>query len=391
MRIGISLLWLVRGYGGLETYARGLLAGLAEVDQRNHFVLFTNPQNHASFGALPHRFRRRLCPLPARSRVTWRLTEQLLLARYAAQEQLDLLHLPDDMTPLRRVCPTVVTIHDVNFYSLSDRIPRSVIRLSEAWVRRSAERADAIITVSNFSREQITACLGVPGGRIAVIHNAPAIRARPPQARWAPLARRLGISRPYLVSFADGAPHKNLGTLLRAFAPLAERYRLQLVVVGRERPGRAPRGAREPGAEVVFAGYLGEDDLSLTLANARLLVFPSLHEGFGLPVVEAMEAGVPVTCSDTSALPEVAGDAALFFSPLDAGAMARAITRLHTDDDLRRALIARGYRRAQQFSWARTALQTLRVYERVAQSQQRRGAPPAAGEERPALRADRAS
>jgi glycosyltransferase involved in cell wall biosynthesis len=372
MKIGINLLWLVPGYGGLETYVLGLIAGLALVhDTSNQYVLFTNPRNYSSFDGLPAGFHRQVCWLPTRSRVAWRIAEQFLLPRYAALERLDVLHSPDDMIPLRLGCRSVVTIHDVNFYSLSDRLPASASRLFESWVRRSALRADAIITVSKFSQREIASRFKVATERISVIHNAPAIRSRPPLARWPALARRLGISGDYIVTFADGSPHKNLATLLYAFALLLKQGRVQLLVVGRQ----APSDRRTVGLlhalglsdSVIFAGYLSESDLSLTMANARLLAFPSRYEGFGLPVVEAMAAGVPVACSRATALPEVASDAAVFFDPSNVADMACAINRLLSDEPLRRDLVAAGRRRARRFSWGRAAVRTIDVYQRAAE------------------------
>lgn len=375
IKIGISLLWLLPGYTGLETYARGLLAGLAQVDFRNRYVLFTNPLNHMTFDSLPERFSRRLCGLPLRSRVAWRIAEQLLLPSYAASEDLDIVHCPDDMMPLppRSSYRTVVTIHDVNFHSFADRIPRSVSRLCESWVRRSADRADAIITVSEFSRREIILGLAIPAARVSVIHNAPAIRTRPLQERWPALALRHSISRDYLIAFTDGSPHKNLVTLLRAFAVSAQRHAIQLVVIGREpRRDKRVRGFLsecKPNGSVIFTGYLSDDDLSLMMMNAKSLVFPSLYEGFGLPVVEAMAAGVPVACSKASALPEIAAPAAVFFSPSDPVDIALAIERIMTDESLRRRLIAAGKRRVRRFSWERAARQTIEVYERVVHQQ----------------------
>ncbi|MHB8382115.1 MAG: glycosyltransferase family 4 protein [Candidatus Binataceae bacterium] len=369
MKIGINLVWLVPGYRGLETYARGLLAGLDQTDQHNRYVLFTNPQNHASFAHLSNRFVRRLCPLAIKSRVAWRIAEQVLVSRYSALEQLDLLHSPADLIPLKRNCATVVTIHDVNFYSLSDRLPAGASRLFDLWARRAALRSDAIITVSRFSKEQISAHCGVPDHRISVIYNAAAIRSLPSPDRWPRLAQRLGLSSDYIVTFSDGSPHKNLGALLQAFARLGPNDRPRLAVVGdRAKQSRQTRrllGDLNLSGSVIFTGYLCDDELSLVLGNARMLALPSTYEGFGLPVVEAMAAGVPVACSRAAALPEIAGNAAVYFAPADIGAMARAITTLLADELLRSNLAAAGRARAGQFSWPRSARRTIEVYERT--------------------------
>jgi glycosyltransferase involved in cell wall biosynthesis len=364
MRVGLNLMWLVPGYRGLESYARGLVSGLVRCDRGYRYVLFTNPRNHASFAHLPVQFSRRLCPLPFESRVTWRLVEQFLLPSYVARENLDLLHSPADLLPVRVRCPAVVTIHDINFFSLSDRLPTTASRLLAGWVKRSARQANAIITVSEFSRAQILADLGPAPERIAVVPNAPVPRLRS-SSGWAPLRRQLGITTPYLLTFADGSPHKNLNTLLRAL-PLAA-ARLPLVVVGeRQRQDSQVLALLDDLGEqtpVIFTGYLADDALALVLARACLLVFPSLYEGFGLPVLEAMAAGVAVACARAGALPEVAGSAAYYFDPRDPADIAGAIDQLLRDEPARRALVAAGQRHCTRFSWERTARLTTEVYE----------------------------
>jgi glycosyltransferase involved in cell wall biosynthesis len=301
----------------------------------------------------------------------------LLLPRLSVLEGLDVLHSPNDTAPLGRVrtAAVVVTIHDVNFYSLSDRLPNLAGRLFESWVRRSARRADEIITVSEFSRKEISRRLGTPSCHISVVHNAPAMWKSEPGARWSKLASRLGITGEYLITFADGSPHKNLPNLLRAFARLANGRRLQLVVVGRrERQNGNVRGALgelKLEESVVFTDHLDDCDLSLVFANARLLAFPSLYEGFGLPVVEAMAAGIPVACSRTAALPEIADGAAAFFSPSDISDMTLTIGNVMTSEPLREGLVAAGRRRVKQFSWEHAAMQTVEVYERAARSRGR--------------------
>lgn len=369
MQVGLNLMWLIPGYRGLESYARGLVGGLTRCDRGHRYVLFTNPRNHASFGHLPAQFSRRLCPLPFESRVTWRLVEQFLLPSYVARENLDLLHSPADLLPVRVRCPAVVTIHDLNFFSLSDRLPVTASRLLGGWVKRSARQATAVITVSEFSRAQILARLGTAPERITVVPNAPAPRLRPSPAGWAPLRQRLGITAPYLLTFADGSPHKNLSVLLRALT-LLDATNLQLVVIGeRQRQEGQVQALLDKLADqtrVIFTGYLADEALNLVLGNARLLVFPSLYEGFGLPVLEAMAAGVAVACSRAGALPEVAGNAACFFNPQEPGDIARVIDQLLRDEAARRALVAAGQRHSARFSWERTARQTIEVYERAA-------------------------
>jgi glycosyltransferase involved in cell wall biosynthesis len=375
MKIGINLLWLIPGYGGLETYARGLISGLAQSDSGNEFVLFTNFANHRIFEHLPSAFTRRLCRLPMRSRVAWRVIEQFMLSTFAAREKLDLLHAPADLLPPQCPCPSVVTIHDVNFYSLSDPLPPTAGRLFEWWVRRSARRADAIITVSEFSRAEIAARFRLSPYRVEVVHNGPASRPQPPTSQWPRLAARLGLSGDYIITVADGSPHKNLGRLLQAFARLRDQP-VRLVVAGAQKPSAEPVSSLlrkfNLDSSVIFAGYLDDNDFVALMSHARMLACPSMYEGFGLPVIEAMTVGVPVACSRIAALPEVAGAAASYFDPTDVADIAATLDRLMHDEALRTKLIEAGARRAKHFSWNRAAMETIAVYQRAATAAEER-------------------
>jgi glycosyltransferase involved in cell wall biosynthesis len=257
------------------------------------------------------------------------------------------------------------TRYQLLFAIWPDAIPGG---LAEWWIRKSAERADSIITVSEFSRGQICFRLGVPPARVSVVHNAPAVRPLPKPAIWPGLAQRLGVSSGYILAFADGSPHKNLARLFTAFALLNDE-RVQLLIVGRrDDQGRRVLALRDRlrlGDRVKFTGHLSDACLALVFANAALLVCPSLHEGFGLTVTEAMAAGLPVACSKAGALPEIAGEAAIFFDPLDVAQIAHVIDRLLANEPLRTDPAGAGRLRVAQFSWERAARKTVAVYERV--------------------------
>jgi glycosyltransferase involved in cell wall biosynthesis len=243
-----------------------------------------------------------------------------------------------------------------------------VRRLALAWfVRRSARRAARIITISDFARREIADAFGIGLDAIIVTHLAPLLRTAVSESEAESRLAKLGIQKPYLISFSSPSPHKNIPILLRAFAMARETHRFphQLVLVGHLPPGLSigRDGIRDDSVRVV--GYLQDADLSAVMTGAELLVFPSLYEGFGLPVLEAMSAGVPVVCSDRASLPEVAGDAALFFDPTNVSEISEMVARAVTDQRLRESLRERGRHNASRFSWDRTAAETLAVYRRV--------------------------
>ncbi len=377
MRVGIDALWLLPGMtGGAETYVRGLTAALGPAAPDDEFVLFTNRENHDSFRGLPGNFRRALFNHSAR----WTLAgltmtraygQQLYLPCRALQERLDVLHCPLDIAALGARCPVVLTIHDLNFGAVHETTLSAAQKLGEALVRGSARRADAVLTVSRFSRGQICERLGVPARKVRVVYNAPAARPCPPPGRFERLRARWRLWQPYYLGFSSLNAHKNIETLIAAFARLPSRARRRLVVAGHLPKGGAdlPGLARRLGVaeRAVFTGYVDDADAAALLSRAVALAFPSLYEGFGLPVVEAMAAGVPVACSTAASLPEIAGDAALFFSPRDAGTLAGLLERLFDDEELRRRLSEAGRRNAARFSWRRCAAQTADAYRRAAQ------------------------
>jgi glycosyltransferase involved in cell wall biosynthesis len=232
-------------------------------------------------------------------------------------------------------------------------------------------RADRIIAISHATQRDLIAAYDVPPEKVTVIHEAadPRFQPQPPEAVEA-VRTRYGLPERYLLSVGTIEPRKNLTRLLEAFEALhAEGLTDALVVVG----GRGwlyddffARLERSPAREaVLFPGYVPDADLPPIYAGAQALAFPSLYEGFGLPVLEAMACGAPVACSNTSSLPEVAGDAALLFDPHDVTAITQALHRLLSDDTLHADLQQRGRGRAATFSWDRVAAETEAVYNIV--------------------------
>ena len=364
MIIGLNLLYMLPGLvGGTETYAAGLLHGLSRTETEDQFVVFVNMES--AEWPLPDdpRFRRVLCPVHAVSRAARYRYEQLRLPARALAHGVELLHSLGYVAPLRLQCPSVVTVHDVHHLAhgrLRDW-PRRL--LLGRVVRRSVRRAAAVIADSRYMRAVIAAAYDVPASSIEVVSLAPnpglGVGARPPAAGAFPGAAQ----GPYLLAFGGTTPNKNLGRLLRAFTVARERHGLaqRLVVVGRLPPSMRP----DQTAGVVATGYLSEAELAGVLGGADALVFPSLYEGFGLPVLEAMAAGVPVVCSNATAIPEVAGDAAIYFDPRDVEDMASKMAVVARDQGLRDDLAAKGRARAASFGWERAARETLAIYGRV--------------------------
>jgi len=377
VRIAANLLYLLPGYvGGTETYAVSLLSALARVDRENEYLLFVN-QESAGFCArhgLP--FEELICPLRASSRLQRYVWEQAMLPIQLRHHRVDIVHSLGYVSPVFAPCASVVTIHDLNTVALQDvlswkkRIALSIL------VRESADRADRVLTVSEFSRSEIQRYLGTDPSKISVVYEGPRRNDRVP-AGWDELEATYGLRKPYVAAFGSVSVHKNIPCLVDAFAAVSAQVLHSLVIVGHTRPPaeRAIADARHRGVRVVTTGYVPDAHISPLLSHADLFVFPSLYEGFGLPALEAQQAGVPLLSSDAGSLPEVAGEGAYYFDPHSVEDLSQALRTCLQDRDLRERLRRKGAENVARFSWEQAAQQTLRAYELAYQHwQDRNGA-----------------
>lgn len=369
MRVGLNLVFLVPGEtGGMETYARELIPRLAAVRDLELTAFVNRETSEAGCGPwfdVAHE----TVPVRARNRLAWVRGEQQHLPGMAARAGCELLHSLATTSPLHGSFARVTTIHDLN-YKLAPESHFGALSLGmRVLVPASARRSDRIIASSRSTARDLESHLRVPAGKIDVVHlGVGESRERTVPTPESSLRAKLDLGgRPVLLSVSAKRPHKNLMRLLEAHAALEPRP--MLVIPGYPTPHEFEliERARVLGSleHVRLPAWVTAADLEGLYAAAEAFVFPSLHEGFGLPVLEAMRRRVPVACSDRSALPEVAGDAALLFDPLDTGSMRAALERLLGDAALRDQLRDAGEVRAGMFSWDATAAATVSVYRRT--------------------------
>lgn len=374
MRIGLNLLYLIPGVvGGSEVYATSLIRELAAIDSKNEYFVFLNRESSNLDLVKAENFRYVICPFRAHRRIVRYLWEQLVLPVQAMQYRLDILHSLGYVSPLLLPCRSVVSILDL-VYNYPGALSAPQRRILETLVAASARTADRIITISETSQQEIVSVLRVQLDNVKVTLLAPKQREPVKESDWCSVATRLGIQGAYLLAFSSLSPSKNIPALLRAFAILREEgIDLQLVLVGHQpRRGMSLNALCESlhlGQHVILTGYLPDTEVSLLLENTTLFAFPSLYEGFGLPILEAMAAGVPVACSRAASLPEVAGKAAVLFDPRSDADMAAKLKLLIEQPAQRCELIQKGYQNLKRFSWQATARETLRVYESVGRVQ----------------------
>jgi glycosyltransferase involved in cell wall biosynthesis len=320
------------------------------------------------------RFRQVQAPVPGRSMVWRTLWEYGLLTRQARKRRCDVFHGLGSLSPAARSCPFVLTIHDVIYR----HFPASV-SLPDRWFRRLvhpvvARRADRVIVPSQCSAREAVEFLGVREDRVRIVPYGPgnSFQRVTDGPRIETALAKYGVRRPFLISVCRGYAHKNLAGLLRAMAHLRSRGRrdLQLVLVGeRYRSGQELDGlVHTLGLEdaVVFTGFASGDDLRALYSAAAVFAFPSLAEGFGLPLLEAMACGTPIVSSNASAMPEAVGPAGVLADARNPEEFAAALVRVLDDARLQADLRAKGLARVREFSWRRCAEGTLAVYREVA-------------------------
>jgi glycosyltransferase involved in cell wall biosynthesis len=386
VRIGINALFLQRPATGSGQHLFHLLEGLDAYDKENTYALLSPRFRRAYSVSWPHlsdRFRNvevvsMLARLGENVEKAW--WEQIGLQNSGRREKVDILHCPYFASPLFPIFPTVVTIHDVIPLILKDYAYRRQTVLYNALVSAAAKRAQAIIAVSQCSKRDIERTLHIASHKIHVIGNAVDESFRPIHDSWllAAVRERYNIAERYVLYFGGFDLRKNVPRLIRSYAELPSRLRAeyQLVIAGRLNllghpvyPDPRPL-IRELGldGQVIFTGQIREQDKVPLYSGATAFVFPSLYEGFGMPVLEAMACGVPVLTSNGSALPEVAGDAGLLVDPQSEAEIAAGIERLLEDEALRGELAARARERSRFFTWRQVAEQTVEVYRQVRKS-----------------------
>lgn len=378
-RVGINANFLEPHMGGLVTYVRELVPELARLAPNTRFSVYCNPIGRDYLAAQGWPNDIELVTPPLLGRPGFRAAMELTALGWLAGGKVDLLHSVALTAPLRTRAVNVVTIADVTWMIHPDPTKAATFRLWQALVPPVARRADRIIAISRFVADGVVEHLGVKRERIDVIPLGYGVQHDAPPTPEADLRRKLGLGNGQIVlSVAGKRPHKNLMRLVQAMPAIRERVPdAVLVLPGAPTPHEEELKAEAVrlglGQSVAFPDFLNAADLEGLYAQARALVFPSLSEGFGLPVLEAMRRKVPVACAAASSLPEVAGDAALLFDPHSVPAIADAAVAAMTDDALRDRLVAAGLERQAGFTWARAAEGTLESYERAIAQRRRRG------------------
>lgn len=364
LRIGVNALYLIPGgVGGTEVYLRSLLDGLARVDRNNEYVVFVNRETGPDLVPAAANFRAVETGLRARNRPARLLWEQLRLPGAARRERLDVLFNPGFTAPARCRCPSVTVFHDLQHKRHPEYFRWFDLPFWNWFLWQSARTSKALIAVSEATAADLERYYPGTAPRTSVVHHGVDEELRRVARRRDPELFLLCVSTLH--------PHKNLERLIRAFAGFHRKHPgFRLVLAGMKgfHTAAVERAVEERrlGGAVELTGWISREAVRDLYRRAWAFVLPTTFEGFGMPVLEALAAGVPCACSDIPPLREVAGDAALRFPPEDEKAIEEALERLVTDDALRSRLSAAGRSRAARFSWERCARETLAVLRRTA-------------------------
>jgi glycosyltransferase involved in cell wall biosynthesis len=374
MRIGIDAHFASYELRGIGKYVLQLVSRTIQTDQSNEYVVYGDPRMFLEAkGCGKVRFRNPgALPYP--------IWEQLVLPLWAHQDRLEVLHCPANTAPviIPRNIKLVITVHDVMYLLTTAVLSASKVRRQQLGkfyrrmvVPRVARRADRIIAVSEFSKQEIVEYLGIVPDRIRVIHEGidphfgllADVIALPPKDIGGE-----SLEPPFLLALGAGDPRKNTLAAIRVYASRWREFphREQLVIVGLRdwRASAAYDLVRQLGLEkkVLFAGYVSEELLAWLYKSCCCFLYPTLYEGFGFPLLEAMACGAPVIASDRTSVSEIAGDAAILVDPSSEESIGSALVRLLRDEPLRCQLIQRGRAQVQKFDWQDTVLKTLGVY-----------------------------
>ncbi len=378
MKIGINALFFQDPATGSGQYMSHLLTALSEIDKKNDYILLgAQPVAQENGPNTPFPYQVKPVPGFAASnenveKVIW---EQVIGPAAAHAAGVDIFHIPYFAPPLLPRTPTIVTIHDVIPMRLPLYQSGAKVKAYIQLVSRAAHMAAMIITVSQHAKKDIIDALKLPEERIRVIYEAAGDEYHPITdiQVLAAARKKYGLNERYIFYLGGLDQRKNVPQLVRAFAHLYRQIgdpKLQLLVAGNpdQRSGPLFPDPRPVAADLGMTGqiiyrFIDEEDKAAIYSGASVFVFPSLYEGFGLTPLEAMSCGTPVVCSNRTSLPEVVGDAAISIDPEDTKALIEAMYRVLTGNTLRAELQARSLQRAAQFSWRKTAQETLAVYE----------------------------
>lgn len=376
LKIAIDVRTINKPRSGVGYYVTNLVEQLRAIDQENSYCLISNDARFDTTLACSPNFNHCHTVISNENHMVGDLWENTYLPRQLMSRGIDVFHGPAFMIPLYKGdLKTVATIHDIVAYILPRTIPMKYSLYMKALIGQVVKKADRLISVSESTKQDLVRWLGVPEGKISVVPQGVGSEFHPPlpgeEDRGELVRKKFGIRGDFFLFVGNLEPRKNLIRIMQAFELARDKTGrdLQLVICGKQGwlyddiLAAYERIRRD--SEIVLTNYVDEADRLWLYQNTRTFLFPTLYEGFGMPVLEAMACGAPVITSNVSSFPEICGDAALLVDPYDVKGIADAILALEKSPDLRSSLREKGLERVKQYTWRETAARTLDVYRSV--------------------------
>lgn len=372
MKIGIDARFFGSIGKGLGRYTQKLIENLEKVDKKNQYYIFLRQENWNEYQPQNKKFLKILANIP-----WYGFREQFQLPKILKKFELDLVHFPHFNVPFFYKGKFIVTIHDLILFHYSTKRVSTLSPLIYFFkeiayrlvIRNAVKKSEKIIAVSRYTKRDIEKYFRVSKEKIVVTYEAiDPIRKITSESKEK-ILKKYGIIKPYILYVGNVYPHKNLERLILVFREIIKKHpHLHLVLVGKEDYfyKRLKKYASQNFVKnVIFTDYVPDEHLFVIYREARLYVFPSLYEGFGLPPLEAMAENIPVASSNGSCLPEILGDAAAYFDPKTTTEMAEVIEKAIFDEELRQNLIQKGKERIKKYSWEEMAKETLEIYSGI--------------------------
>ncbi|MBI2252237.1 MAG: glycosyltransferase family 4 protein [Armatimonadetes bacterium] len=365
MKIAINTLALLDTMAGAERYTQNIIQSIAEIDQKNEYYLILSEINQKIYESDQFNFKKIVLKFPAQKRIERIFCEQVRIPLILSFKKIDLLFSPCNIAPYFLPCQSVVMIFDLHWFHFPDFFPKIKLYYLKKMLANSAKRARYVLTLSQSSKKDIINFLGIQEEKIKVTYCA----QFSVNNKFKNNSTYLNF--PYILFVGQFHKRKNLPNLIRAYKYLKNKYQIphKLVLVGRDGDGskELKHVLKEVNlaSDIILKGYVDDQTLADFYKRACVFVYPSLYEGFGIPILEAMQAKVPVVASSASSIPEVVGDAGILVNPYNIEDLAESIYKVIKDLNLKEYLIEKGTQQIKKFSWKNTAKITKEVFEKV--------------------------
>lgn len=358
MRIGIDISAVAFPQVGVSNAVKNLNENLVRIDKEDDLIFFFSSLRRNYQGDLPNV--KKLPIPPTLLNILWNKLHVLPVETLLGK--LDVFH-SSDWTQPPSSCRKVTTIHDLTPLKFSQDLHPKIVSVHKNRLRWVAKEVDKIVCVSHSTQRDVIELLGVDEGRTAVIYNGVSEIYKPEKNdKVKKVLQKFSVKSDYILAVGNIEPRKNLSRAIEAFVKIKKDFNVKLVIVGRFVWGKGLKTS----PDILILNHVSDSELVALYSGAKVFVYPSLYEGFGIPILEAMACGTPVACSSASAMPEIAGDAAEFFDPYSTVGIADTISRMLAEKDVRERCIKAGIKRSADFSWEKSAQKLSKVYHGLA-------------------------